>query len=64
MVFEGNPLRFELKSPLKKVWETANEHGLGHHWMTAYGHVASVLVEYCQLAGLRGIFPDIDLTVE
>jgi L-fucose isomerase-like protein len=64
MVFEGNPLRFELKSPLKKVWETANEHGLGHHWMTAYGHVASVLVEYCQLAGIRGIFPDIDLIVE
>jgi L-fucose isomerase-like protein len=64
MVFEGNPLRFELKSPLKKVWETANEHGLGHHWMTAYGHVASVLVEFCQLAGIRGIFPDIDLTVE
>jgi L-fucose isomerase-like protein len=64
MVFEGNPLRFELKSPLKKVWEAVNEHGLGHHWMTAYGHVASVLVEYCQLAGVRGIFPDSDLVVE
>jgi L-fucose isomerase-like protein len=64
MVFEGNPLRFELKSPLKKVWETAGAHGLGHHWMTAYGHVTPTLVEYCRLAGIKGIFPDLDLLVE
>jgi L-fucose isomerase-like protein len=64
MVFEGNPLRFELKSPIKKVWEMASEHGLGHHWMTAYGHVTPALVEFCKLAGIRGIFPDLDLVVE
>jgi L-fucose isomerase-like protein len=64
MVFEGNPLRFELKSPLKKVWDAAGEHGLGHHWMTAYGHVTAALVEFCRLAGIRGIFPDLDLVVE
>jgi L-fucose isomerase-like protein len=64
MVFEGNPLRFELKSPLKKVWDAVGEHGFGHHWMTAYGHVADVLVEYCQLAGIKGVFPDLDLIVE
>jgi L-fucose isomerase-like protein len=64
MVFEGNPLRFELKSPLKKVWNAAAEHGLGHHWMTAYGHVTPALVEFCRLAGIRGIFPDLDLLVE
>jgi L-fucose isomerase-like protein len=64
MVFEGNPLRFELKSPIKKVWDAAGEHGFGHHWMTAYGHVADVLVEYCQLAGVKGVFPDLDLIVE
>ncbi len=64
MVFEGNPLRFELKSPLRKVWEAAGEHGLGHHWMTAYGHVSPALVEFCKLAGIQGIFPDLDLIVE
>jgi len=64
MVFEGNPLRFELRSPLKKVWEAAGRHGLGHHWMTAYGHVTAALVEFCQLAGIKGIFPDLNLVVE
>jgi L-arabinose isomerase len=61
MVFEGNPLRFELKSPLKKVWEVVNEHGFGHHWMSAYGHHTAVLVEFCQLTGITGVFPDLEL---
>lgn len=64
MVFEGNPLRFELKSPLKKVWAAAGEHGFGHHWMTAYGHNASSLIEFCKLAGIKGVFPDLDLVIE
>jgi L-fucose isomerase-like protein len=61
MVFEGNPLRMELKSPIRKVWQVVAEHGFGHHWMTAYGHLASVLVEFCQLNGIKGVFPDLDL---
>jgi L-fucose isomerase-like protein len=61
MVFEGNPLRFELKSPLEKVWEAVNEHGFGHHWMSAYGHHTAVLVEFCQLTGITGVFPDLEL---
>ena len=64
MVFEGNPLRFELKSPLEKVWKTAGEHGLGHHWMTVYAHVSDVLVDFCKLTGVEGIFPDLDLHVK
>ena len=64
MVFEGNPLRFELKSSLKKVWEAAGKYGLGHHWMAAYGHVATALVDYCALAGIQGIFPDLDRNLE
>ena len=63
MVFEGNPLRMELKSPLPKIWKAVGEHGLGHHWMAAYGHLTAALVEYCQLAGITGIFPDLDLLV-
>jgi L-fucose isomerase-like protein len=60
MVFEGNPLRFELKSPLKKVWKAVEKHGFGHHWMTAYGHVTPVLVEFCKLIGIKGVFPDLE----
>jgi L-fucose isomerase-like protein len=60
MVFEGNPLRFELKSPIKKVWESVEEHGFGHHWMSAYGHVTPVLVEFCKLIGIMGVFPDLE----
>lgn len=63
MVFEGNPLRFELNSPLKKIWGAAGEHGFGHHWMTAYGHVSQALVEFCKLAGVKGVFPDLDLVI-
>lgn len=64
MVFEGNPLRFELKSQIKKIWGAAGEHGFGHHWMTAYGHVTPTLVEFCKLAGIKGVFPDLDLVIE
>ena len=49
MVFEGNPLRFELKSPLDKVWGAVDEFGFGHHWMTVYAHASEVLVEFCKL---------------
>ena len=63
MVFEGNPLRFELKSPLKKIWSLVGEYGFGHHWMTAYGHVAATLVEFLQTGGIKGVFPDLDLVV-
>lgn len=64
MVFEGNPLRLELKSPIPKIWQAASEYGLGHHWMAAYGHVTPALVEFCKLAGVMGVFPDLDLLVE
>ena len=60
MVFEGNPLRFELKTPFKKIWERVDEHGFGHHWMTAYGHLTPVLVEFCKLVGIKGVFPDLE----
>jgi L-arabinose isomerase len=63
LVFEGNPLRMELKSPIKKIWSLVGEYGFGHHWMTAYGHVAAELVEFCMLAGIKGVFPDLDLMV-
>ena len=59
MVFEGNPLKFVLKSPFRKIWDEIAEHGFGHHWMTAYGHFNQELFEFCKLAGIKGVFPDL-----
>jgi L-fucose isomerase-like protein len=64
MVFEGNPLKFVLKSPFRKIWGEVAEHGFGHHWMTAYGHFNQELLELCKLLGIKGIFPDLDQFVE
>ncbi len=58
MVFEGNPLKIRLRSPIRRIWDAVNRHGFGHHWMSAYGHVAPVLAEFCRMTGVRGVFPD------
>jgi L-fucose isomerase-like protein len=60
MVFEGNPLKFITQTPFRKIWQVITEGGYGHHWMTVYAHVAAELKAYCNLAGIEGIFPDID----
>jgi len=63
LVFEGNPLKFVLKSPFRHVWSQVEQYGFGHHWMTVYAHVAPVLQEFARLVGLRGVFPDTDTVV-
>lgn len=60
MVFEGNPLKFIIKTPLATVWRLVNDHGLGHHWMTGYAHISDELAEFCQLSGMEGVFPDLE----
>ena len=60
MVFEGNPLKFVLASPIRHVWAQVDRYGFGHHWMTVYAHVAPVLKELCRLIGFLGVFPDIN----
>ena len=59
MVFEGNPLKFVMRSPFRRIWRTIADEGFGHHWMTAYGHFNRELFEYCRLSGIRGYFPDL-----
>ncbi len=59
MVFEGNPLKFVLKSPVRQVFADVAAHGFGHHWMTTYSHITPVLSEFCRLTGLSGVFPDV-----
>jgi L-fucose isomerase-like protein len=60
MVFEGNPLKFVLSSPIRRVWSQVDRYGFGHHWMTVYAHVTPVLKELCRLIGFQGVFPDLD----
>jgi hypothetical protein len=60
MVFEGNPLRFQLKTPFRQVWRAVAEHGFGHHWMAVYAHIVPVLAEFCRLTGIQGVFPDLE----
>jgi hypothetical protein len=58
MVFEGNPVRIRLKAPFRRIWEAVSRHGFGHHWISAYEHVVPVLVEFCRMTGVKGVFPD------
>jgi L-fucose isomerase-like protein len=63
LVFEGNPIKFILHSPIQKIWPKLDRYGFGHHWMTVYAHVSPVLAELSRLLGMRGVFPDMDLVV-
>ncbi len=58
MVFEGNPLKFVLETPLNRVWQIVSDFGLGHHWMTIYAHVAPELKAFSKLMNLTGVFPE------
>lgn len=59
MVFEGNPLKFVMKTPFRTIWTAVADHGFGHHWMTIYAHVVPVLQGFCKLVGIQGVFPDL-----
>jgi hypothetical protein len=61
LVFEGNPIRFVLKSPVRHIWNIVADFGFGHHWMTVYAHVSPVLMEYTRLARINGVFPDTEV---
>lgn len=57
MVFEGNPMRIFLHTPIELIWDAVSQYGFGHHWMAAYGHFATELQDYCALSGVLGFFP-------
>jgi L-fucose isomerase-like protein len=59
MVFEGNPMRIQLNTPFRGIWNAIDTHGFGHHWMAGYARVTPVLVEFCRFTGIQGIFPDL-----
>jgi len=51
MVFPGNPVRVRFESPVSELIEWIHEHGLGHHWMIGYGHVAAELRAWARIVG-------------
>jgi L-arabinose isomerase len=51
MVFPGNPLRVHFQTDYHEILSWIAEHGLGHHWMAAYGDWRRPL---CDLANMTG----------
>ena len=60
MVYDGNPLRFKLKTPAQEIWDITAKNGFHHHWITGLGNWNETLREFAALAGIKGVFPDID----
>jgi L-fucose isomerase-like protein len=60
MVYDGNPLRFRLRTPAQRIWDITAEHGFHHHWITGLGSWNGALKEFTALAGIKGVFPDIE----
>ena len=40
MVFPGNPVKVRFKQPVNEIIQWIFKHGIGHHWVIGYGHVA------------------------
>jgi len=59
LVFEGNPLKIKMKTSIQSIMKLVKENGLGHHWMTGYGHYSEILQVFCRLVRIRGVFPDL-----
>ena len=55
MVYDGNPLRFKLKTPARIIWDVTAEHGFHHHWITGIGSWSGALKEFAALALKRGL---------
>jgi len=51
MVFPGNPLRVQFQSPYPDILRWIVEHGLGHHWMGAYGDLRQALIDLAAILG-------------
>lgn len=48
MVFPGNPLRVDFGRPIAELIEWIHNEGIGHHWMAGYGHVGTVVHQWCK----------------
>jgi hypothetical protein len=56
MVFEGNPVKIKLNTPVRTLLDVVSEKGFGHHWMMGYGHVEQEMKYFCKMTGVEGTF--------
>ena len=52
MVFAGNPTKVILDAGPQRYLDTVAAHGLGHHWIIAYGDARPQLRHLCHLFGI------------
>ena len=43
MEFPGNPIQIKLPVSINDYLDIVEEHGIGHHWIVAYGHFGNIL---------------------
>ncbi len=58
MVFEGNPVAFRAKVPVRRLLDRIAEQGFGHHWMMGYGDALLPLKSFCRMTGTEVVMPD------
>ncbi|MHB1357360.1 MAG: hypothetical protein ACYCZF_15430 [Anaerolineae bacterium] len=51
MVFPGNPLKVQFRTPCGDILNWIAQQGLGHHWMAAYGDLREELGHLAALTG-------------
>jgi hypothetical protein len=51
MLFPGNPLKVQFKTDYQAILGWIAQHGLGHHWMAAYGDLRQPLQDFSSFVG-------------
>ena len=58
MVFEGNPVSFKPRIPVRHLIDLIGSGGFGHHWMLGYSDAIEPLARFCRMTGIAATFPD------
>lgn len=58
MRYDGNLLRFRTAVPAQRIWDETARHGFHHHWIAGQGRWSGVLLDFAELTGIKGVFPD------
>jgi hypothetical protein len=60
MVFGGNPMRIQLITSFREIWNTIDAHGFGHPGIAIYSRATHILTEFCRLTGIQGFFSNME----
>ena len=52
MQFPGNPVVIKFDKPVEQINEEIMAHGIGHHWMVAYGDHSGELKKFCEIKNI------------